>query len=111
MLRVGRRHILLFLYAEKIYEKYGLFDLSYSMGNDVDLMMRFLNKFKLRSVYVPEIFVRMRLGGVSNRNVINVVRQNLELFRAGKMNGVKIFPPVFIVGKIIARISQYISKQ
>lgn len=100
-----------FFVRRKVYEKYGMFDLSYSMGNDVDLMMRFLNKYALKSVYVPEIFVRMRLGGVSNRNVINIVRQNLELFRAGKRNDVKIFPPVFIFGKIIARISQYISKQ
>jgi len=100
-----------FFVRRKVYEKYGMFDLSYSMGNDVDLMMRFLNKYKLKSVYVPDIFVKMRLGGVSNRNVINIVSQNLELFRAGKKNDVKIFPPVFIFGKIIARISQYISKQ
>jgi len=99
-----------FFVRRKVYEKYGMFDLSYRMGNDVDLMMRFLNKYKLKSVYVPEIFVRMRFGGVSNRNAINIVRQNLELFHAGKKNDVKIFPPVFIFGKIIARISQYISK-
>ena len=100
-----------FFVRKKVYEEYGVFDLSYSMGNDVDLMMRFLNKYALKSVYVPEIFVRMRLGGVSNRNLINIVRQNLELFRAGKKNDIKIFLPVFIFGKIIARISQYISKQ
>ena len=100
-----------FFVHRKVYEKYGVFDLSYSMGNDVDLMMRFLSKYKLKSVYVPDIFVKMRLGGVSNRNVINIVSQNLELFRAGKKNDVKIFPPVFIFGKIIARISQYIFKQ
>ena len=98
-----------FFVRRKVYEKYGVFDLSYTMGNDVDLMMRFLNKYALKSVYIPDVFVRMRLGGVSNRNVINIVRQNLELFRAGKKNGVKIFPPVFIFGKIIARLSQFIS--
>lgn len=100
-----------FFVRRKVYEKYGVFDLSYSMGNDVDLMMRFLSKYKLKSVYVPGIFVKMRFGGVSNKNVINIVRQNLELFRAGEKNDVKIFPPVFIFGKIIARISQYIAKK
>lgn len=100
-----------FFVRRKVYEKYGVFDLSYRMGNDVDLMMRFLNKYALKFVYVPKIVVKMRLGGESNRNVINIVRQNCELFRAGKKNDIKIFPPVFIFGKIIARISQYISKQ
>ena len=98
-------------YARKeVYEKYGGFDLSYSMGNDVELMMRFLSKYELNSVYMPEIFIRMRIGGVSNRNVINIVRQNLELFRAGKKNNVKIIPPIFIFNKILTRLSQYISK-
>lgn len=99
-----------FFVRKKVYEEYGVFDLSYSMGNDVDLMMRFLNKNELKSFYVPEILVKMRLGGESNRNVINIVRQNLELFRAGKKNDITIFPPVFIFGKIISRISQYIFK-
>lgn len=100
-----------FFVRRKIYEKYGMFDLSYSMGNDVDLMMRFLSKYKLKSVYVHEIFVKMRLGGESNRDIVNIVRQNLELFRAGKRNDIKIFPPAFIFSKIVARISQYISKE
>ena len=100
-----------FFVRRKVYEKYGMFDLSYRMGNDVDLMMRFLNKYKLKSVYIPDIFVKMRLGGVSNRHFLNIVRQNIELFRAGKKNDIKTFLPVFIFGKIIARISQYISKQ
>ena len=100
-----------FFVRRKVYEKYGMFDLSYSMGNDVDLMMRFLNKYKLKSVYIPDVFVKMRLGGVSNKHFLNIVRQNMELFRAGKKNDIKIFLPVFMFSKIIARISQYISKQ
>jgi len=98
-----------FFVRRRVYEKYGLFDLSYSMGNDVELMMRFLSKYKLKSVYVPDIFVKMRLGGVSNKHLLNIVIQNMELFRAGKKNDIKIFPPLFILRKIIARISQYIS--
>ena len=100
-----------FFVRRKIYEKYGGFDLSYSMGNDVNLMMRFLSKYKLKSVYIPDAFVKMRIGGVSNRHFLNIVRQNMELFRAGKKNDIKIFPPVFIFSKIISRISQYIFKQ
>jgi glycosyltransferase involved in cell wall biosynthesis len=100
-----------FFVRRKVYEKYGVFDLSYSMGNDVDLMMRFLSKYKMKAVYIPDILVKMRVGGVSNRNFLNIVRQNMELFRAGKKNDIKIFPPGFIFRKIIARISQYTSKQ
>jgi len=99
-----------FFVRREFYDRYGGFDLSYSMGNDVELMMRFLSKYKLNSVYLPEILIRMRVGGVSNRSVANIIKQNFEMMRAGKNNDIEIRPPIYIFNKIISRISQYISK-
>jgi len=98
-----------FYVKKKIYEKYGYFDLNYKMGNDVELMMRFLERYRISSQYVPEVWVKMRLGGVSNQSIKNIITQNLEIYHGARKNRVPFFVPEFIFGKIKDRILQYIS--
>lgn len=99
-----------FFVRKNIYEMYGNFDLNYNMGNDVELMMRFLYKYKIESLYIPRVLVKMRTGGESNRSISNIIRQNIEVVRAGKNNGVKFSPLLFFIHKIFARFSQFIPK-
>ena len=99
-----------FFVRKRVYAKYGDFDLSYSIGNDVELMMRFLARYQINSLYIPKILVRMRSGGVSNKNLLNVVKQNFEILRAAKNNGLNISPFTFIFAKFISRFRQYQSK-
>lgn len=98
-----------FYVKKKIYEQYGYFDLNYKMGNDVELMMRFLERYRISSQYVPEVWVKMRLGGVSNQSIKNIITQNLEIYHGARKNRVPFFIPGFIFGKIKDRIFQYIS--
>ncbi|KJS01664.1 MAG: family 2 glycosyl transferase [Desulfobulbaceae bacterium BRH_c16a] len=100
-----------FFVKKDIFEKMGNFELSYSMGNDVELMMRFLARYKIESRYIPKILVKMRMGGESNRSLVNVVKQNVEILRAGKSNGIKISVPFFLMTKIISRVAQYQAKR
>lgn len=99
-----------FFACKTAYEKYGDFDLNYNLAADFELMMRFLEKWEINSIYIPRVFVKMRLGGVSNKNIANIVKQNIDIYRAGKKNNVEIAPASFIFSKIIARISQRILK-
>ena len=80
-----------FFVRKSIYLKYGLFDLSYVMGNDVELMMRFLEKHQIVAVYIPRVLVKMRSGGVSNRSFKNIVLQNREVLKAAKNCGISHF--------------------
>lgn len=99
-----------FFVRRGVYEKYGMFDLSYRLAADFELMMRFLAKYKIPSVYIPNILVRMRMGGVTNRSVLNIIKQNLEIYRAGRTNNIPISLFALTFKKSINRITQFISR-
>ncbi len=99
-----------FFVRRLIYEKYGLFDLSYPLAADVDLLARFLERFQIKSVYIPKIFVKMRFGGVSNNSVINIIKQNIAIYKACKQNDVKVCLFSFLAAKITSRMKQFCAR-
>jgi glycosyltransferase len=70
------------------YAANGGFDTSYRIASDYDLMLRLLAAPGGRVVYLPEVIVRMRLGGNSNRSLGNIIRKSAEDYRALKANKV-----------------------
>lgn len=99
-----------FFVRRKVYEKYGVFDLDYKLAADFELMVRFLGKYGMTSVYIPNVLVKMRLGGATNNSIRNIIKQNLEICRAGKKNNVHISPLALTFNKSLNRITQFISK-
>jgi len=99
-----------FFVRKSVYERYGNFNLKYNLASDVDIMMRFLEKYKIKSLYKPETWVKMRMGGVSNKNLKNIWLQNLEILNSINNNGLNINPIVFFFYKIISRLQQYIKR-
>jgi len=98
-----------FFVRRSVYERFGGFDLSYPRQSDFELTMRFLHVHKIRAVYIPEIFVRMRTGGLSNSSWRGVLKGNLEAYRAFKKY-VTGATPFFIFRKILTRLPQFFSK-
>ena len=76
-----------FFVRRSVYERFGGFDLSYRFAADNELMMRFLEVHKLRVKYVPDVLVKMRLGGTTNKSWRNVWVQNQEVVRALQSHG------------------------
>ncbi|MBD0255370.1 MAG: glycosyltransferase [Cytophagales bacterium] len=71
-----------------LYEQFGVFDLSYKIAMDYDLMMRFYTG-GARFVYVNQVLANMRLEGVSEKQWITgfrEVRQIKEKY-LGKKSG------------------------
>ena len=99
-----------FFVRRSVYKKFGNFDLSYKLASDVDLMMRFLEKYKIKSKYIPEVWVKMRMGGVSNKNLKNIWLQNKEILHSFKNNNISVNLYKFLIHKIISRIIQYLKK-
>jgi len=97
-----------FFVRRSVYERFGGFDLSYPRQSDFELTMRFLHVNKIRAVYVPEIFVRMRIGGLSNSSWCGVLKGNLEAYQACKKHGLPV-TPLFIVWKITSRLPQFLN--
>ncbi|CUU80149.1 sugar transferase [Campylobacter hyointestinalis subsp. hyointestinalis] len=95
-----------FFCKKQCYDTYGLFNTDLQIAADYELMLRFLEKYKLKSLYVNKIFVKMRLGGVSNKSIMNIIKSNLESYRAWKINNLKVNPFILIL-KLLSKISQY----
>jgi glycosyltransferase involved in cell wall biosynthesis len=100
-----------FFVRRSIYERYGNFDLNFRLASDFDLIMRFLEKYKIKSRYIPEIWVKMRLGGVTNKSFKNIWLQNKEILKSIHKNNSQVNIIFFFTCKIIARLKQYINKQ
>lgn len=60
------------------YERIGGFDTRYRIAADYHSILRLFSQPGFRSVYLPEVLVRMRLGGASNKSLKNIVRKTRE---------------------------------
>lgn len=90
------------------YEKYGKFDLSIPIGTDFDLLFRMIHAHRIRTRYIPEILVKMRTGGESNKSIQNIVRQNMTVIRTLKKHGVPV-SPMFFIAKFSERLGQFVT--
>ena len=98
-----------FYVRREAFRKYGGFDTSMRLAADFDLSLRLLEVHRLNTVYLPEVLVRMRLGGVTNSNWRNIVAQNLEASRACRKYGLR-GGFLFIAGRLLSRIPQFFSR-
>ena len=98
-----------FFVRRRVYERFGGFDLSFRLQSDFDLTMRLLEVHRIRARYLPRVIVRMRLGGATNRSLANVIKGNLEAYRACRRNGVRV-SPLFIARKILSRVPQFFAR-
>jgi glycosyltransferase involved in cell wall biosynthesis len=75
-----------FFVKKSVYDKYGLFDLSFTTAADYEIMLRFLLKNHVSTSYLPETIVHMRAGGHSNASLSHRLKANAEDSRAWKKN-------------------------
>ena len=80
-------HPALFIRRE-VYEMHGGYDTSYKIAADYDAILRWFGRGGIRAAYVPQVLVKMRAGGVSNRSLPNIVRKSREDYRALRTNQV-----------------------
>jgi len=99
-----------FFVRRSVYERFGSFDLSYLIAADVELMMRFLEVHKIRVKHVPEVWVKMRMGGTTNKSLQNVWVQNQEILRALKSHGLPANPLRFFANKLWSRGKQFLQR-
>lgn len=89
------------------YDTCGVFDLHYKLAADYELMLRLLWKFQLKTAYISDTLIKMRLGGATNNSLKNIMRGNIEIYKAAKSHGLAI-GFWFIIRKLINRISQFL---
>ncbi len=98
-------HPTLYLRRE-VFENYGLYDTDFQISADYDAILRYLWIGSSRLAYLPEVMVRMRLGGESNRSVGQMIRKSREDYQAIKRNGVGGFGTLTM--KNLSKIKQFL---
>jgi len=93
-------------YAKKsVYLQYGLFKSELMFAADFDIMCRFLEKESIVTKYLPGYKVKMRLGGATTKNITNIIKGNIEIFKSLRANGLN--PGLsFIIRKILLKMKQ-----
>ena len=74
-------HPTLYLRRE-VFERWGAYDTDYRIAADYEAMLRWLTKGEIRLGYIPEVLVKMRVGGESNRSLGRIIRKSREDLRA-----------------------------
>lgn len=98
-----------FFVKNEIYQQFGKFNLSLNSAADYELMLRFIHKHKISLAYLPEVMVRMRVGGMSNVSLKNRIRANREDKKAWEINGLTPRFYTFML-KPLRKLVQFIKK-
>jgi glycosyltransferase len=93
-----------FYMKRKLYDQFGDYDSSFRIAGDYDGLLRYLWKHELVPAYIPEVLVKMRVGGASNRSLKNIYCKTMEDIRALKNNELEWLPAV--VWKNLSKIRQ-----
>jgi len=75
-----------FFARKSVYQKFGGYNASIHSSADYELMLRFILKNKIKLSYIPEVLVKMRVGGQSNRSFTNRIKANFEDRKAWSVN-------------------------
>lgn len=93
---------------KKVYNQYGGFNLKFKLASDFEIMLRFIEKYKISTIYLPEPLIKMRLGGETNKSVENIFRQNKECIKAFKDNDLKVNSIMYPFFRIIPKFFQFL---
>jgi glycosyltransferase involved in cell wall biosynthesis len=73
-----------------VVETFGAYDTRYRIAADYDAILRWFGS-GIRSAYIPEVLVKMRVGGESNRSLERILlksKEDLTALRQNKIGGI-----------------------
>jgi len=96
-----------FYCKRSLFEELGLYKLDYGTAADYELMLRFMHKTNLNTVYINKVLVKMQCGGMSNKYPINRVKAWKNDLKAMRNNNVR-FPLFALIVKLMRKIEQFL---
>lgn len=96
-----------FFVRTSVYDHLGAFDFKYKIAADFELLFRFIEQNRIKTVYLPKVLIKMRLGGTTNKNIANVVTQNREIVSILSSHYADFSIIRFVVYKVFSRIAQF----
>ena len=95
-----------FFVQRSCYSKFGVFNTDLKSSADYEMMLRLLEKHKCSTQYIPQVLVKMRVGGKSNVSLTNRIKANREDKKAWLINGLK--PGTFtLILKPLSKLGQF----
>ena len=77
-----------FYVRRELYAKFGSFNTHFRIAADYENMLRILWHGAVKTAYIPEVLVRMRIGGMSNQSLLNLLLKSREDYAAMRLNGI-----------------------
>lgn len=75
-------------FHRRVFERLGGYCTDYRIAGDFEFVARAFHSTDLRYRHVPEVFVKMRMGGVSTAGLRNTLLLNREVLKACRENGI-----------------------
>ncbi|WP_016776262.1 glycosyltransferase family 2 protein [Anaerophaga thermohalophila] len=95
-------------FSRELLRKVGLFNIEYRISADYEWLLRALSVPSVKVEYLPEVMVRMRLGGLSNGSLRNVIAKSSEDLRALRQNNVGGMRALFL--KNASKLTQFVRR-
>lgn len=97
-----------FYVRKEVHDKHSMFfNVDYKYAADYELLVRLLYTHKINVAYIPDIMIKMRLGGTSNKSLKNILNQNRAIMDALDSHNYEYSSIKMFGSKIIERIKQY----
>ncbi len=91
----------------KIFLKFGNFTIKYKIAGDFDWVVRVFKDNKINYKYIPKVFVKMQLGGISTNGLKSKFLINYEILQSLKYH--KIYSNYFMISlKYFYKIKGYL---
>ena len=94
-----------FYVRRDVYRRFGAFDTRFKIAADYENMLRILWRGGVQAAYIPEVMVRMRTGGLSNR-FLNVFMKSREDYAAMRENGIGALQALVL--KNVTKLPQFV---
>ncbi len=100
-----------FYVRKAVHDNHGiLFNLDYKLAADYEVLLRLLFSNQIKTAYIPDVLVKMRLGGTTNKSLKNIVNQNKEIMTALNHHKYPYSPVKMVCHKLLDRVHQYRNK-
>lgn len=96
-----------FYLKKRVYDQVGLYDENLIYQADLEFCVRVFEVHKIRSLYVPQLWIRMRLGGVTNNSIAGMIKGNWESYLALKKLGLQRNMFSYFAAKFAPKLLQF----
>ena len=90
---------------KKAFDLVGYYNENYKISSDIELMYKIFTEEKLKKKYLNIFSLKMRIGGLSTKSPLSIIRSNYETYKI--FNNLNLKFPILMITKKLLKIMQY----